>query len=245
MSEINNPVGRLLSHLERALKVRPDYSASVGWAYMMGCKADDTFEIAKGILLFTEVVRDARKAIEENVPGDQTIYLNPLDNILTMVKECSLDSSWKSYQTHMNSTVTQALRFGNHILENTYPAADPNVRKNVTDFIVRLEQLMKECLDSELDPQLQSLFFKHLDAIRESLYNYLIGGTDKTQQVVDEAVGAVVRNLPKVEEASPEVKGLAKRILESFTFTNQVISKTQEMVALASPIIDKLLPLVH
>ncbi|WP_122408168.1 hypothetical protein [Pseudomonas viridiflava] len=245
MSEINNPIGRLLYYLERASKVRGDYSAATGWAHMMECRADDTLQVAQGILLFTEVVREARKAIEQNVPGNQTIYLDPLDNILAMLKDCSLDRQWGSYQAHMDVTITQALRFGNHVLENTYPAADPKVRQSVNEFIERLDQLIKECLDSELDPQLKSLFLKHLNAVRESLYSYLIGGAGKTEEVVDEAVGALVRNLSTVDEASPEVRSLAKKVLESFTFANKVISKAQEMVTLASPIIDKLLPLIH
>ncbi|MGY4815070.1 hypothetical protein ACVNP3_03900 [Pseudomonas chlororaphis subsp. piscium] len=244
MNESNNPVGKLLRYVEEAVKIDGSVMACDGWARVLGCKGSDTLAIARGISDLYELVEASRKAIKENVKGDLAIYLAPLTNVHGMLTTCALNNQWQVCKQHLNVATIQGLVFGNHTLCNYYPAADSETQQKILAFTQQLEELLKECLESDLSEDLKALFTKHLEAIRSGLLNYLVGGPDKLEELTDQAVGAISRNLPAIEKASPEGKGVAKKIIESISFVNQVITKTQELATLASPVVEKLLPLI-
>lgn len=244
MDTTGNPVGNLLRYIERAAEVSPTVYAPVGWAYVFECEETDSMSIAQGVLMLRDLEQEARKAIVDNIKGKLDIYLAPLDGVQQMLLKCSFGQQWSHYKQHLTPLMIQGLRFGDHTLDNHYPATNPLVRKNVLAFLDQLDDLLKKCVESDLTDDLKALFIKHLEAIRTSLLDYLSGGLDRVESVADEAIGALARRVPEIDQSSAAGKGLAKKILESLSFANQVIAKTQETATLVSPMVEKLLRLV-
>ncbi|ONH52830.1 hypothetical protein SAMN04490182_4534 [Pseudomonas cedrina] len=245
MSEINNPVGRLLDYMNAALRIKGDLVACDAWAALLQCEKDDPLAIAKGLREFSDLVDTCETALREHVTGDPSLYLAPLKNVRAMVSKFTFNQAWQACRNHIDAGTMQGLSFGHQNLSNSYPTADTQVQQDILAFVEKLEGLLKECLASDLSEELKALFVRHLEAIRASLLIYLAGGPDKIQEASDQAVGAFVKSLPSVESSSAEGQSLAKKVIEHFSSVNQILAKTHEMVALASPMIEKLLPLLH
>lgn len=245
MSEINNPVGRLLAYMNAALRIQGEHVACDGWAMLLGCEKDDPQAIAKGLRELSDLTEACETALREHVKGDPAIFLQPLKNVRSMISKFAFNQAWQVCRNHIDASTIQGLSFGHHTLSNSYPTTDPQVQENILAFIEKLEGLLKECLASDLSEELKTLFIRHLEAIRASLLDYLAGRPDKIQEVSDQAVGAFVKNLPSVECSSLEGKSVAKKVIEHFSSVNQILAKTHEMMTLASPMIEKLLPLLH
>ncbi|NWB84142.1 hypothetical protein [Pseudomonas gingeri] len=244
MSEGNNPVGKLLRFAEEGARIQGTMTTNDAWAAIFGCHIVDTLKIARGISDIYELVQAGKKAIIDNAKGEITIYLTPLFSIEVMLTSCDFISQWQDCKNYLNCVTLQGLVFGNHLLSNCYPAADAEIRQKIITFTEKLSKLLQECLDSDLSDELKRLFTKHIEAIHAGLLSYLAGGPDKIEELSDQAVGAIVRNVSEIQEASPEGQRMAKKVLETLSVTNQIITKTQELATRAHPIIENLLPFI-
>lgn len=242
VAEPNNPSARLLAIMEKALTQEPNQSASEAWAKIFNCEPANTRAIVEGMSELFSVVKAARDAIIELVPGDKALYLKPLDRVEHMVTSYAFNTSWGGCRGQLDQATMIGLSFGKHALDNSYPAASAEVRNRVQDFISNIDDLLIQCVNSDLSDNLKKTFRKHLEAIRTALFDYLAGAHTDLDALTDSALGAALKHSHEIDNASDEDQSVVKKILESFSNVNSILSKGHEMVTLAGPIVEKLLP---
>jgi len=249
MSEIltpslGNPSGRLLELMQRAVALPGNQMACDAWAKVFECDTADTRAIVDGMARLFALVESTRNAINMHVPGDKVLFLKPLDNVEQMLYRYPLNIAWSSCIGQLDASTMMGLAFGKHALDNSYPTASQEVRDRIIAFVSRLDSLLIECINSDLSDDLKKTFRKHLEAIRVALLDYLAGGAVDLDAITDSALGAAVKHNQEINDASENDQSVIRKILSSFSSVNHVLGKTQEMMTLAGPIVEKFLPFI-
>lgn len=235
-----NPLGRILALVDRFRMVPSTTTATEGWANIFQCESASITSISYELQKFVELTAAARQAIQTHIRGNHTLYLAPLDRIEKMLSTVSFNHQWNAYNNYIDAETLTALRFGDDLLKQTYPAASPGAFQQISDYIARLDDLLRECLDSELSPEIKKLFIKHLEAIRAALLEYRVGGPDEVEATLDRALGSVMRHADQIKEEPSSTAQLVKKFVETISTFNELVSFTQNMVSF-SPVAVSLL----
>lgn len=244
MQEANNPVGKLLAYITKALEVPGEVATFQAWPMILGCDADDSRSTVQGLLMLMELSATAKKAIIDYVPGDKTLFLPPFDRIDVVLGGHEPAQAWKKYKMYLDPATMSALQFGNYALGLAYPAASTETSTKISDFIKKLELLLSECLDSDLTQEIKQLFIRHLEVIRKSLLEYQVGGTADLEAVLDQAIGSMHRHVGAIEAQSKDGLSIAKRVFETIANVNEMITFSQSALLLVAPAAAALLPLL-
>ncbi|MNI58737.1 hypothetical protein D3C73_1138620 [compost metagenome] len=192
--------------------------------------------------MLMDLCDSAEAAIREFVPGDQSLFLPPFARINQLLSNHVPNKQWQGYKVLLDATTMTALKFGNYSLGLAYPAAKPETSARIADFIEKLDDLLAECLESDLTDQIKKLFIHHLEAIRKSLLDYRVGAPAELTVVVDQAVGAMHRHLTSIEEQPAGALETAKKVFSAIATANEVITFTQTALLLSAPVAAMLLP---
>ncbi|WP_339483162.1 hypothetical protein [Pseudomonas sivasensis] len=244
MQEANNPVGKLLGYMNKAVEIPGDVITADAWASILGCKLDDSRSLVRGLGMMMDLSVTARKAIEEYVPGDKTLFLPPFARIDRILSNHAPNQQWKSHKAQLDADTMSALRFGNYALGLSYPAANAEKSAEISDFIERLGSLLEECLKSDLSPEIKKLFVRHLEGIRTALLDYKLGGTSDLGEVVDTAIGSMHRHASAIEGESKGGLAIARKVFDAIANANEVITFSQSLILLSAPVALNLLPLI-
>lgn len=239
-----NPVGKLLEYLEKAVNIEPMTSTLEVWAKVLDCPADDSGTIARGIVMLLDLTDSAQRAIQEYLPGNKTLYLKPYPKIISILTNYSPFQPWQLYRSKLDAEVMTALRFGSLNLGLLYPTSDPEKSLAFSEFTERLHSLLGDCLDSDLPEDLKRLFVRHLEAIRDALIEYQLGGTADIEAVVDQAIGSMHRNAKVFEALSERGLGFVRNVFDTIAGVNELITFSQSLVLLSGPAGLAMLPLL-
>lgn len=242
MEEANNPVGRLLGYMEKALEIPGETSTHDAWATIIGCGPKDSRSMVRGLSMLMDLCESAEEAIRKYIPGDQTLFLPPFERINRILSNHMPNTQWQGCKQMLDATTMTALKFGNYSLGLAYPAAKEEISTRIVEFIEKLDALLAECLDSDLTNEIKNLFIHHLEAIRKSLLDYRVGAPTQLEVVVDQAVGAMHRHLTAIQEQPVGALETAKKVFSAVATANEVITFTQNALLLAAPVTAVLLP---
>jgi len=243
VQEVNNPVGKLLGYMVSAAEIPGNALTLDAWCKVLGCAQDDPRSMVNGLTMLMDLSVTARNAVETYVPGDKTLFLAPFNRIDQLLSSYLLHQQWNSSRNLLDAETMSALRFGNHALGLSYPAAQTDKSTQISDFTKKLDSLLAQCLESDLTPEIKKLFIRHLEAIRKSLLDYQVGGTAELEAVVDQAVGAMHRHLGAIETQSEEGLKIAGIVFDTIAKVNELITFSQSLLLLA-PAATALLPLL-
>ncbi|MCD5996522.1 hypothetical protein KDX38_23310 [Pseudomonas sp. CDFA 602] len=244
MTDSNNPLGKLLSYVVKARSQDGSIRICDAWAATFDVEPNDLAGLSRKFTDFNDLVDASITTVQESVKSGSGLYLSHLDRLKKALSQHSFSGQWGSFLPKLDDKLVQALEFGDHVLRTSYPAADEEVRARIIDFVNRLNELLSECLESDLPNDVKALFIKNLEGLRASLIDYLSGGPNKIDEAIDQIAGSVVRVVRTEPEHATEHKGLMKRILETLTSANEITAKTQELISTSSPVIDGLLKLI-
>lgn len=244
MQETNNPVGKLLGYMSKASAVHGSALTITAWSEALGCRENDSRSMVKGLAMLMDLSITAKKAIEDYVPGDKTLFLPPFSRIDKILSTHQPNEQWQSHKNQLDAATMSALQFGDYALSLSYPAAIPEKSAGISDFIERLGSLLDECLESDLSPEIKKLFVRHLEAIRKSLLDYRLGGTTDLEGVVDQAIGSMHRHIVAIENESKGGVNIARKVFETLANANELITFSQNVLLLSGPIAATLLPII-
>ena len=235
MASSNNPAGILLEHMTIALSTPPDQIMLGVWARVFNCDTGSSGEILSGISTLLAVIQEAERAITEFAPGNPEKFLAPLTKIKAFVTSHNLGAQWSTYKRNLDPATMTALEFSDHILSIAYSEDHPGTTKDIRAFILALDELLQECLDSEMSPELKQLFVRNLEALRQALIQYRVGGEEAIRDILDQITGSIVRHQDEIKSEFSKAEELLVKSVGIMGKLEELISKTQNLVALAAP----------
>ncbi|MEX5491152.1 hypothetical protein ABFV43_20255 [Pseudomonas fulva] len=241
MSKSNNPAGELLQLVKKLLDQPDNQAMAQAWAACFNCKTTHSGHIVQGIMRAIELTEEAREATKSFVQGDPTMYLAPFNNIEQLLHNHAFTGELANYRRYMDPATITALGFVDHMLSQEFSSEHPGALKNVREFIQALDELLEECLDSDISPSLKELFTYHLEALRKALLEYRLGGEAKLHAAMDQFTGSLIRNRESIGAELEEVEEIMGRSVGIMTKIEELVIKTKTVATLAAPAADHLL----
>ena len=238
----NNPAGILLDKLQE-IKALPQNLKMVDvWANIFGCNANETRKIIEGLSMLMDLSADAQAAAKAYAPGNPEIFLMPFAKIDQLLNTHHLGGQLSQYMGFLDDANLLALTFTDHVLELAFSKEQPGATKDVRDFLIYLDELLEECLSSALTQDLKQLFIKNLEALRQALINYRVGGETVVQSTLDSVTGSIVRNQVAIKDQFENAQDIVEKTAGFMGKIEELINKTQNLATLASPAVNVLLP---
>ncbi|SUD80245.1 hypothetical protein [Pseudomonas putida] len=241
MGQANNPAGELLQLMKKILEQADDLPMAQVWAVCFGCKSTNSGEIVQGIMRAIELTEEGRQATKSFVQGDPSIYLAPFDNIEQFLHNHGFNGKVSSYRPFLNAATITALSFVDHMLSQEYSSEHPGAMKNVREFIQALDELLEECLSSDISSGLKELFTHHLETLRQALYEYRLGGEAKLHAAMDQFTGSMIRNRESIGAEFNKVEDIMGKSVGIMTKIEELVIKTKAVATLAAPAATNLL----
>jgi len=244
MEQMINPTGRLLELMREALNQGQSSSVLQVIANIFKVEVNNSKAIAEGVLELFELCSQARSATEKFVDGDRSIFLAPIDKLEALFRRMHLGDSWVNVRGDLNESTMAGLVFGDHWLTLKFSSSSPDNPLHISDFLRKLELLVEECLSSELAPELQKLFLRHLEALRAALLDFRVNGVEALERVLDEVAGSMIRHKDSVGPAFDAGDEFLSKFFDTIGKMNDLVSIGQNIFLLGAPAATFLLSVV-
>lgn len=241
-----NPTGRLLDILVN-VRTKPDaLSARKVWAAAFDCEPSDTGAILGSLADLIKLLAEAKEATQRFVPGDLTIFLAPFPKIEAMLSRVHLDNTWQPSRAHLDDKTMSGLEFGDHMLTQFY-GKNSLSGELIHDFITQLNELLQQCLSSDLPLELKKIFVKNLEALRHALMAYKISGANGLVDEIDRTAGSLFRYREEIQAASSEAqtKEFATKVFDIISKLNDSVQIVQNAAYLVGPVAGGIAMLLH
>jgi hypothetical protein len=95
----------------------------------------------------------------------------------------------------------------------------------------KLESLVNEILNSEVDLSVKELLLRNLEGLRQSLIAYRVRGLEGIEREVEAGLGSLLVNKPKIESAAHEGKAgtLLKAYIKLLEITNKTLATAKNL----------------
>lgn len=245
MDDIQNPFQRLHEQLSTARDLPGSFSTIDVWASVFKCDSSNSALLVKGLSTLMDLVSDSRAAAERFIPGDKTRFLVPLDQIDDLLQNQHLALPWSQFKPYLNDGTMVALDFGVYAMSLYYPGASAEGSEQIREFVQKLDELLEECLKSELSPELKKLFLKHLESLRTALMKFRIEGITELEDAVETIIGSIHRNSGPIKSEPQAERVIIQKFFDVLGKVNDMISGYQTAAQIAAPTVTALLlPLI-
>lgn len=241
MEEIRNPFSELHGLMELARKKPPSAMALDVWASVFECEADDLDAIVSGFSRTMNLLNETREAVKRFVPGENSIFITPLDTIQKGIKSQHLNKNWDSNRGFITNALMTELSFGKYAMVQHYPGSSPESDQSIRNFIDKLDALLAECLDSNLTIELKRFFTSQLETLRSALIAYRVDGPEGLEQALDKIIGALHRKSGPIKAEPVESKEFIGRFFDVLGKVNDMVSGYQNAATIALPTASALL----
>lgn len=238
----NNPAGVLLETMRQIRTKSPNITMTDLWAQILRCQPTETQKIVAGVKMLMDLSADAKASVRAYAPGDPEIFLAPFTKIDSFLNSHNLSGLLSNYLSHLDDSTLTALAFTDHVLELKFSNEQPGSTKEVREFVVSLDGLLEECLASNLSQELKDLFVKNLEALRQALIKYRLGGEAAVQTALDTVTGSIIRNKKSINDEIDDAQDLVEKTAGFMGKIEDLITRTQNLATLASPVMNVLLP---
>lgn len=235
MDEIKNPIAELHKVLTSLRNAHESTTTVDVLARVFVCQADDLPSILEGLKSILDLIKESKQAAEKFIPGENARFIEPIDRINTMMSSMNLSKSWSTSKSFLVDKTMDALDFGGYALAQFYPAAKPENVAKIRDFIEKLDELLEECLSSDLSDELKKLFSKHLETLRAALLRYRLDGSVEVDETMDTIVGSLLRHKDSILAEPEENEKIIGKFFDILGKVNDLISGYQSAAQLAAP----------
>ena len=194
MAVKHNPAGRLRDLMDQ-VRSQPKQQTPIGsiWGAIFDCDPRDTRSIIKGLGNVIDLTEEARAATKDKIANCPEFYLAPYDKIDQLCGHMHMETPWRQVAGAPDAAIMTALEFVEHLLAPYFGTASEDNEEKIIGLLSTLDQLIEECVRSDLGEDLKTLFVKQLQSLRSALLNFRIGGAQAIQEAVDQATGSLVR----------------------------------------------------
>lgn len=234
MDKIENPAAKLLVIVEALRKQSGDLTTLQAVAAVFEIEPSHAITVSRKLIEIADLCQIAKLATKKHIFGNTEIYLAPFITFEAFILNINLASLWKHYASKLNATLMTELTFADHFLENAIGSASSEKSLAAIDLISRLDQLLEDCLQSDLAPEIQDLFARYLQKLRSALIDYRIYGDDALQKILDETVGSIHRHSTEIKTQSDKAKQFVSYVFDAIGKMNDLVSSPESVKALSA-----------
>jgi hypothetical protein len=237
----SNPASRLLAIVQAAKESSPNHSAAAAWSEALQC-GPEVRHVMKGLTDLLALCDETRDSIELHI-SNTALFLAPIERVEQVISIGNLSMGWSHSRDMLDSPTLLGLQFCEVTLSANYPEAGSVDEEQIQLFIKKLEELIHECLASELPKDLIKVLIRHLESLRSALVNFRVNGADGLRSSINEFVGSLVRNQGSVKEHASENGSIFPKLFDTLGRLNDIVSACQTVAPVAIPLATMLLGL--
>lgn len=218
-----DPAGRLHDLLESARKQPESKRAREALGAVFDVESKDTESLLRLLADLIMLSQQTKSRIKSLDDVDHGIYLRPFSNIEKILSTLNLDASWKPYRDLLNEPTIYGLKFCSDKLSRI-DQIEKIDKSQIEAIQEKLESLVNEILNSEVDSSVKELLLRNLEGLRQSLIAYRVRGLEGIEREVEAGLGSLLVNKSKIENAAHE--GKAGRLLKAYIKLLEITNKT-------------------
>lgn len=207
-----DPVQRLLSFLEQALKEKPVATWQVFSAVLqLDCDTPASF-----VRWYSDIVRlydDAVTRVRDLPDLDESLHLKWLDPVAEVLVFTKIFAGFQGVREPLSETVMQSLRFSAHESRRHPQPEEVLSHEFLLELTSEVNDLYEKVLDGDLGSDLKTLLTVQLESIRQSLIAYRIRGAVALEHALERAVGATVLHWDLIEDTDHEEVGRFRNLM--------------------------------
>jgi len=234
MDNVTNPTAELLETMEALRGANGDPSSLDVLANVFGLKNTDVLGLGARLVELGELNARAKKSIQLHVFGNKDMYLTPFNQISSLLADLKLTSPWKQNAHKINDMMIMGLKFADHFLSNSIATDSTPKSTKAADLASKIDALLDDCLQSDLEDELKQFFADILNKIRSALTQYRIYGPSALEQVLNETVGAINRRGSEIKSQSDDSKGFIGSVFDTIGKVNDLVSASDTVKTIAT-----------
>ncbi|NMZ07835.1 hypothetical protein HBO37_21015 [Pseudomonas proteolytica] len=234
MDNVTNPAAELLKTMETLRGANGDSSTLDVLAHAFDLKNSDVLGLGARLVELGQLNTRAKKSIELHVFGIKDMYLTPFNQISLLLADLKLTSTWKHNSHKINDMMIMGLKFADHFLSNSIATDSAPKSSKAVDLASKIDALLDDCLESDLEDDLKQFFADILNKIRSALTQYRIYGPSALEQVLNETVGAINRRGIEITSQSDVSKGFIGSVFDTIGKVNDLVSASDTVKAIAT-----------
>lgn len=229
MDQVLTPTSTLL-HIMRELRDQDgDKPALYALANALGVETKNPMTLSRTLVELDDLNEQAIKAVELHVFGDQDMYLEPLHHIKAFFQDINLAVAWKSYIPRITPSMLQGLRFADHFLSNSIALANSPKATEANDLLAKLDELITQCLETEINEELKQFFASILNKLRSALNDYRIFGDSALDDILNEVAGSINRKSKEIKDQPEDSRDFFKGVFETIGRINDLVSGSENV----------------
>jgi hypothetical protein len=210
MAKLNNPAARLHALLSKAKKGGEQYRqkpATESWAMLLNVPTDNQALMLKRLGGVMELPLNIKTRTENLADVDQDLFLRWLPKVEEAFRANHLAGGFHGFIDKIDDTTLYGIEHCAALLSNRDPEAEitPEELENLK---LQVEEMIKEMVDAEMDPDLKKFLLKHLFAIRNAIDEYQVFGSKPLVTAFGEVVAAVCTDPQTVVKSSATSIGM-------------------------------------
>lgn len=234
MDNVTNPAAELLETMQALQAANGDATTLDVLTKIFGIKNTDVLGLGGHLIALNELNAQAKKSVQIHVFGSKDMYLMPFNQISSMLADLKLTLQWKHHAHRINDTMIMGLRYADHFLSNSIASPSTPKFSKAVDLASKVDALIDDCLQSDLEDELKQFFADILNKIRSALNQYRIYGSSALEQILNETVGAINRRGSEIRSQSEVSKGFISSVFDTIGKVNDLVSASDTVKTIAT-----------
>jgi hypothetical protein len=189
-SQPNNPAGRLLELINKMRSIPGNIPVREGLAKIFEVDKTDLPRILLGLKDIIELATDAREAVLGLDGHEQSLYLRPIDKVLSALSIMRFDIEWSQIIALFDETTLYGMSICSDVLSR-YSVEKPIDEKKIKAMLDDIALIHEDIVKSDLPENLKIFLLEQLEKIRNALIRYRIFGSKYLKTALESATGAV------------------------------------------------------
>lgn len=239
MIKANNPAARLHIVFSQIRKKPDKTSLKDALIEIFNLQPNSTPQLFHIIIKLTELLQNAKNAIEKLDIPNKELYLKPFPNFETLLSMTNLNVGISSTRSLLNDVNMNTLEFCSAKLSEGI-TEKPISEKKISDIQKEIEKLIEGVLEAtSISNDLQRIILQKLRAIHFTILNYRIFGSEAIKEELESIIGSYIVNNPlyKSNEKSEELNSFWKLVAK----ISNLLSTVTNLKRLSEPYIPALM----
>jgi hypothetical protein len=237
MQITNNPAGRLLEILERALKFAkktehgPFPTNAEGWAFMLLMHGSSALELHRAVLEVAQLARKTRSLIEITAQQPE-FYLKGYENIEFFATPGNWEGNFREAVKLITSELMVHLKFGAMVLTDDYSEAAVESEELVL-LLKQADELFEFTVKSSIANPLRSYILESIELIRRSISMHRIHGAASIKDALKLTLVGMIEHADEIKQAKDKDSEILGKFGAYTKAVDQIVSvatKSKELI---------------
>ena len=233
--KIDNPAQRLLNIIldGKGLQKPNEIRTRNAWVKILGIEGDEEYILLQRIGEVMALPNRIIKIMSENFESDHWRTNHWVGKFTKAFKSLNLNGTWYDFINIIDEQSMTELKMISLLIETKGHVNDLSVEQ-LEGFIIKVDELKKEIIDSEIPSNLKEHFVKYLNKIISALDSYKITGIEPIMEAVESTLGHAFVD----EEYKDAIRtsGFGKKLIDLLSTVANAVTVAEGLPAIGTTI---------